>query len=70
MTTGLTPEHHGRTLRKLRPLQRSHLQTSAMLKAKGVRRAQWEVFSMGELVRLGPGSRVWGLDAGVVRMLL
>jgi len=41
-----------------------------MLKAEGVRRAQCVAFAMGHHARLGEGTRVEKLDAGVVRMVL
>ena len=48
----------------------SHVEVAAMLKAEGLRRAQCVAFAMGQLERLGAGSRVRGLDEGVVRMVL
>ena len=64
MTKGLTPKHHGRILRTLRPLERSHLQTSAMLKAKGVRRAQWGCSPWGSWYGWGRGRGCGGLMRG------
>jgi len=54
---------------------RQRPQIVAMLQAEparreAVRRAQCEAFAMGHHERLGAGSRVQGLDAGVVRMVL
>jgi len=54
---------------------RSHPQIAAMIKAEAerreaVRRARREAFAMGHQERLGAGSRVRWLDAGVVRMVL
>jgi len=54
---------------------KSHPQIAAMLKAEAerreaVRRARCEAFAMGHQERLGAGSRVRWLDAGVVRMVL
>ena len=48
---------------------RSHLQVAAMLKAEAHRRT-CEAFAMGQLERLGAGSRVRGLEPEVVRMVL
>jgi ankyrin repeat protein len=42
---------------------------AAMLKAEAERRAKCEAFAMGQLERLGEGSRVRGLEAGVVQAL-
>ena len=55
--------------------QYSHPQVAAMLKAEEVRReevhrARCEAFAMGHQERLGAGSRVRWLDAGVLRMVL
>jgi ankyrin repeat protein len=47
-----------------------HRQIAAMMKAEGMRRAQCLAFAMGQHERLGEGSRVQSLDAGVVRMVL
>ena len=47
-----------------------HLQIAAMLKAEGVHRAQCVAFAMGHHERLGSGTLVQELDAGVVRMVL
>ena len=47
-----------------------HHQIAAMLKAEGVRRAQCVAFAMGHHARLGEGTWVEELDAGVVRMVL
>jgi len=47
-----------------------HLQVAAVLKAEAVRRVQCVAFAMGHHVRLGDGSPVLELDAGVVRMVL
>jgi len=40
------------------------------LHEEATRRAECVVFAMGHHDRLGAGSLVWGLDAGVVRMVL
>ena len=45
-----------------------HHQLAMMLNAKGVRRAKCVAFAMGHHDRLGAGSPVLELDAGVVRM--
>ena len=45
-------------------------QVAAMLQTEAVRRAQCVAFAMGHLERLGAGSRVRALDAGVLRMVL
>jgi ankyrin repeat protein len=55
--------------------QCSHPQVAAMLKAEAerreaARRARCEAFAMGHQERLGAGSRVRWLDAGVVRIVL
>jgi ankyrin repeat protein len=47
-----------------------HLQVAAMLKTEAERRAKYEAFAMGQLQRLGAGSRVRWLDPGVLRMIL
>ena len=49
---------------------KGHLHIAAMLKAEAVRRDQCMAFAMGQQERLGAGSPVRGLDAGVVRMVL
>jgi len=49
---------------------RSHLEVAAMLEAEALRRATCEAFAMGQLERLGAGSRVRGLEPEVVRMVL
>ena len=49
---------------------RGHLQTAAMLAAETVRRAACQAFALGHQERLGAGSRVRWLDAGLVRMVL
>ena len=41
-----------------------------LAKEAAARRAKCEAFAMGHLERLGEGSRVRWLDAGVVRMVL
>ncbi|KAJ1466396.1 ankyrin repeat-containing domain protein [Baffinella frigidus] len=41
-----------------------------MLRVEALRRAKCEAFAMGHQERLGAGSRVCGLDQGVVRMVL
>jgi hypothetical protein len=48
----------------------THKEVAAMLKAETVRRAQCEAFAMGQQERLGAGSWVRWLDAGLVRMVL
>jgi cytohesin len=48
----------------------SHLQIAAMIKAEAIRRAQCRAFAMGQQARLGEGSAVQGLEAGVVQMVL
>ena len=48
----------------------SRTQITAMLKAEALRRAQCVAFAMGQQERLGAGSWVQELDAGVVRMVL
>ena len=65
----LSKTHTGSTAEDV-ATARSHLQTVAMLKAEAIRRAQCEAFAMGHDERLGAGSRVRWLDAGVVRMVL
>ncbi|KAJ1467016.1 ankyrin repeat-containing domain protein [Baffinella frigidus] len=47
-----------------------HLKVAGMLNAEGVRRAQCMAFAMGQHARLGAGTRVEELDAGVARMVL
>ena len=66
-----------RDKKKQRQLRRNAAQqkrrTTAMMKAEVDRRAHCEsreAFAMGHLERLGAGSRVRGLDAGVVQMVL
>ena len=49
---------------------RSHLEVAGMLRAVAVRRSQCVAFAMGQLERLGAGSRVRWLDVGVVRLIL
>ena len=46
------------------------LKCAVVIKAEGVRRAKCVAFAMGHQERLGAGSRVLTLDAGVVRMIL
>ena len=48
----------------------SHLEVAAMLKAEAVRRAKCEAFAMGQQERLGAGSAVQELEAGVVKMVV
>ena len=48
----------------------SHHQIAAILKAEAKRRAMSEAFAMGQQERLGAGSWVQELEAGVVRMVL
>ena len=48
----------------------SHHEIAALLKAEALRRAQCMAFAMGQHERLGSGSWVQDLDAGVVRMVL
>ena len=48
----------------------SHSHVAAMLKAEAVRRAQCEAFATGQHERLGSGSWVRCLDAGVARMVM
>ena len=47
-----------------------HLRVVALLKAESLRISQCEAFAMGHQERLGAGSRVLELDAGVVRIVL
>ena len=47
-----------------------HPQIAAMIRAEGVRRAKCEAFALGQHARLGAGSWVQALDAGVVSMVL
>ena len=66
--------HDGRTAEDIATAQ-SNTEVVAMLKAEAVRReavrrAQCEAFAMGHQERLGAGSWVSDLDAGVVRMVL
>jgi len=49
---------------------RAHPKIVAMLKAEEVRRGKCVAFAMGQHERLGAGSRVRGLEEGVVRMVL
>ena len=64
-----TQTNHGRTPEDLATAH-GHHQTAAMFKAEGVRRAQCVAFAMGHHERLGEGSPVQALDAGVVQMVL
>jgi len=48
----------------------AHPEIAAMFKAEAMQRAKCVAFAMGQLERLGAGSRVQELDAGVVRMVL
>jgi len=64
-----TQTNDGRTPEDVATLG-AHHQIVEMLKAEGVRRAQWVAFAMGHHERLGGGSPVDELDAGVVRMVL
>ena len=59
----------GRTPEDLATAQEHH-QVAAMLKAEGARRALCVAFAMGHHERLGEGTPVQELDAGVVRMVL
>ena len=59
---GETPEHFA--------TGQGHLQTAAMIRAVAASRARWVAFAMGQQERLGAGSPVHELDAGVVRMVL
>jgi hypothetical protein len=68
-THGLTPRHRGMTPRQL-ATNRQHVEVVNMLAYVGIRRAQCVAFAMGHHERLGAGSRVLALDAGVVRMVL
>ncbi|KAJ1481458.1 hypothetical protein T484DRAFT_1954281 [Baffinella frigidus] len=54
--------------RARRPLSQNTLEDT--MRRKEVRRARYEAFAMGQLERLGAGSRVRGLDPGVVGMVL
>ena len=49
---------------------RSNFEIVAMLQAEALRRAKSVAFAMGQQERLGAGSRVRGLDPGVVRIVL
>ena len=49
---------------------RAHHKIVAMLKAEEARRGKCVAFAMGQHERLGTGSRVRGLEEGVVRMVL
>jgi len=46
------------------------IEIAVMLKAEVLRRVKCEAFAMGQLERLGAGSRVRGLEPEVVRMVL
>ncbi|KAJ1478515.1 ankyrin repeat-containing domain protein [Baffinella frigidus] len=61
-TEGSTPEQFASA--------RNQHQIAAMLRAEVLRRAQCEAFAMGQHSRLGAGSWVQDLEAGVVRMVL
>jgi ankyrin repeat protein len=58
---GMTPENMATAC---------HPHVVATLKAERVRREKCEAFAMGQLERLGAGSRVRVLDPGVVRMVV
>ena len=64
-----TQTNDGRTLEDVATAE-GHHQIAAMLKTEGVRRAQCVAFAMGNHARLGEGTWVEELDAGVVRMVL
>jgi hypothetical protein len=64
-----TQTDDGRTPENVATAQ-GHHQVATMLKAEGVRRAQCVAFAMGHHERLGSGTPVQELDAGVVRMVL
>ena len=48
----------------------SHVRIASTLIAEAERRAKCEAFAMGQQGRLGAGTRVQELEAGVVRMIL
>ena len=68
---GETPEDVARRRTPEDVAQRkNHVRIVRELKVEARRRAECLAFAMGQHDRMGAGSLVWGLDAGVVRMVL